>query len=549
MKNSFLEEALRYEEMGLSVIPILPGQKKPLIKWQSYQTQRATNKQIREWWAETPNANVGIVTGRISNLFVIDLDRYAPEYDENMVVKYIPDNLICPVVLTPRNGQHLYFSMPDEDISIGARFLPGCDFRGEGGYVLAPPSVNGTGKAYTWSVDLVDAKLEAPPVAIIKKISTIYRGVTENVTGIKQSVTPVTICDIWQNGKRDENLYHVAQCLANTGNEDWYIKQVLTAIMTSWGEHDEKWINTKVESAFHRLERRAINIAQEVENFVSVTTGYFSVTDCYSLLHSVTAKDKAAIRQALNRLKERGVIEKYGLKDGVYKFVEKDIESIIFDVDDEEEKEYPIRLPLGLNDLIEVAEGNIILIAGEFNSGKTTMMLNILKDNKNTVPIRYISSEMGKGEFKKRFKGFGLPMDFWYQDKMTEYIQRSSDFHMVLQKDALNIIDYLEFPGGDYTQGAEIMRKIYDNLGKGVAVVAVQKKEGQRMPRAGDMLLEKPRLAITLTKESNERAIGIAEIIKAKLVKLGKADGKKLRYEILNLGSRIKTITDWGWWR
>ena len=69
-----IDYALKYYEQGFSVIPIIPGQKKPMIKWQPYQNERATPEQIKQWWTETPNANVGIVTGKISDLFVIDLD-------------------------------------------------------------------------------------------------------------------------------------------------------------------------------------------------------------------------------------------------------------------------------------------------------------------------------------------------------------------------------------------------------------------------------------------------------------------------------------------
>ena len=79
--------------------------------------------------------------------------------------------------------------------------------------------------------------------------------------------------------------------------------------------------------------------------------------------------------------------------------------------------------------------------------------------------------------------------------------------------------------------------------------MAVQKKENLRMPRSGDMIVEKPRLAISLSKynSSGEFPQGIAEILKCKIPKLGKVDGKKLRFELQKQGSKFHVLNDWGY--
>jgi Fe2+ or Zn2+ uptake regulation protein len=546
--NNYLNHALRYCDLGFSVIPIIPGKKKPMIKWEPYQTQRADRNQIESWWQQWPNANVGIVTGEVSDLFVVDIDT---DEGQSNLLEYGFESIVNPTVKTPRGGQHIYFKYPKgHDITIGAGVIKGTDFRGNRGYVLAPPSVNGNGQPYAWEVNLENGFGADLPLLYIKKInSTIYRDVT---TSEKQQNPELQSVTYFEHGRRDNDLFHIANCLVKGGAEKQAIADVLERIILSWGEKpDRQWVDAKIKSAMDRADRKERNLAQEVSDFVAVTNGYFSVTSCYSVLQTVTKQDKTTIRVSLNRLKDKGIIERHPTQDGIYRRVEKDFEFINFDENEPDEVEYPVKLPLGLNDIAEVSQGNIILVAGEFNAGKTAFLLNVLRHNKGKIPIRYISSEMKKSEFKKRFASFVLPMSFWMQDEMTEYILKSFDFHTCIKPEALNIIDYMEFKDSDYTKGAEYLTQIHDKLTTGIAIVAIQKKEGQRMPRSGDMIVEKPRLAISLSKyeTANDDPQGICSILKCKMPKLGKIDGKNLRFELQRQGSLFHVLNDWGYTR
>jgi putative DNA primase/helicase len=62
---SMLDEALRYSKMNLSVIPV-GKDKRPLFSWKEYQDRLATEDEIKTWWTKYPEANIGIVTGKIS---------------------------------------------------------------------------------------------------------------------------------------------------------------------------------------------------------------------------------------------------------------------------------------------------------------------------------------------------------------------------------------------------------------------------------------------------------------------------------------------------
>ena len=71
--NEFLSAALHYHSLGWSVFPV-GKDKKPLIKWTKYQSERATPEQIKAWFEQWPNMNLGVTTGALSGLVVLDLD-------------------------------------------------------------------------------------------------------------------------------------------------------------------------------------------------------------------------------------------------------------------------------------------------------------------------------------------------------------------------------------------------------------------------------------------------------------------------------------------
>ena len=166
---NFLEIALKYYDMGFSVIPIVAGKKDPsYVKWTTYQTTKASKEEIIEWWTKWPKANIAIVTGKLSNLFVADLDKYKKEYSEELALQFFPDSLLTATSLSPQKGEHLYFSFP-ENFKVGGRSDQklAIDFRAEGNYIVAPPSVNGNGIAYRWLNSIFDTPLAPVPDAYI----------------------------------------------------------------------------------------------------------------------------------------------------------------------------------------------------------------------------------------------------------------------------------------------------------------------------------------------------------------------------------------------
>src|SRR3989344_365389 len=72
--NQKLKAALQYAEMGLSIIPT-GADKRPLIKWEAYQNRCATIDEINNWWKQWPEANPALITGKISGVVALDLDK------------------------------------------------------------------------------------------------------------------------------------------------------------------------------------------------------------------------------------------------------------------------------------------------------------------------------------------------------------------------------------------------------------------------------------------------------------------------------------------
>ena len=107
--------------------------------------------QVRQWWSRWPDANVAIRTGSVSGLVVLDVD---PDHGgddslESILVRFgpLPDGRL---VRTGSGGRHFYFAHPGGTVrnDTGRRLGPGLDIRGDGGYVIAPPSRHASGRSY-----------------------------------------------------------------------------------------------------------------------------------------------------------------------------------------------------------------------------------------------------------------------------------------------------------------------------------------------------------------------------------------------------------------
>lgn len=153
-----LDHALRYLQMGLSVLPLIPRPepdpkemaKRPALKgWKHLQEKAATAEEAVDWWRKNPSRGVGIVTGAVSGVVVVDLD--TPQAVA-WAAEHLPET---PWTAMTGKGEHRYYRHPGATIKNGVRVkcVGGADglavdLRADGGYVVAPPSIHPNGTPY-----------------------------------------------------------------------------------------------------------------------------------------------------------------------------------------------------------------------------------------------------------------------------------------------------------------------------------------------------------------------------------------------------------------
>lgn len=187
--GAMLDAALAYAARGWPVFPCSPRDKRPLvaadrdhagksIKGTGGLKKASTDTdQLRIWWSQWPDAMIGVAMGG-NGLFVLDFD---PRIDDATGEEWTLDRLkgeleeqiggalpVSLAVRTPSGGVHVYLNQPAGNPIRNRGNLPRhVDVRGEGGYVIAPPSVMQDGRRYRWLRDDAEAAIVDAPAALV----------------------------------------------------------------------------------------------------------------------------------------------------------------------------------------------------------------------------------------------------------------------------------------------------------------------------------------------------------------------------------------------
>lgn len=142
------ESARAIAAAGVSVFPLQPRGKIPLTA-NGFKNATTDLEQIAAWWQQWPDANIGTPTGITFD--VVDIDGTAGLRTMYSGAVPLVDTLtVLGVALTARDGgRHLY--VPASGRGNKAALYPAVDYRGVGGYVVAPPSIGGSGRRYRWT--------------------------------------------------------------------------------------------------------------------------------------------------------------------------------------------------------------------------------------------------------------------------------------------------------------------------------------------------------------------------------------------------------------
>ena len=211
MSSAARNEATLYHRRGWCPIPVKERSKATsLVQLAPYLKRRATKEELNAW---TWNG-VGIVTGGLSGLLVLDVDGERGE--EKLKELGHP---VTPMVRTAGGGLHLYFKHPGENVRTGIRVAPELDVKGAGGYVVAPPSLGANGRRYEWIISPEEAELADPPEWIMRLLERPRRSGAAPPVGKK--IPP---------GSRNQELASIAGTMRRRGMEE---PEILAALRTA----------------------------------------------------------------------------------------------------------------------------------------------------------------------------------------------------------------------------------------------------------------------------------------------------------------------------
>ena len=160
MQNGLIDAALSYALRGFYVFPCKPGEKVPLTK-HGVKDATIDPKQIREWWAKWPDANIALACGPKSGIYVVDIDVDAEKgIDGWASLHALPGDLPLTVRQdTPRGGAHFLYRTDNPPKNKNS-FHPGIDIRSDGYYIMLAPSIHPNGKVYAWTRDFGPDEIE-----------------------------------------------------------------------------------------------------------------------------------------------------------------------------------------------------------------------------------------------------------------------------------------------------------------------------------------------------------------------------------------------------
>lgn len=304
--NETIEKAIKYASLGFSVIPLGPITKDsegkkiigyPKGGWKEYQERIATREEIEDWNCK----NLGIVTGSISNLLVLDLDSYKPNFDKSLVESFrLP---ITPVQQTASGGRQYFFKLPPgliikNDVCIGSKDS-GVDIRGEGGMVIVPPSKTPYGD-YSWSINIGDEPIADVPPVLLELLTN------ESAGQIKSKSRLPDLVGLNEGGGRNNAIASFSGKLLATTARDKWDEEVWPTVLAVNATYKPPLGITELQSVYESIKNRELTKRQSqgISSSAEVKIPYVSAITHAELI----SKDFPPARYTIDPFFEQGTM-------------------------------------------------------------------------------------------------------------------------------------------------------------------------------------------------------------------------------------------------
>ena len=237
--TTFDEQIKEYIDYGWSILPVRPDEKRPYMSnWLQYTKIKASYEMVDSWFHNLAGAGVGAVTGRISNMVVLDVEESCPIPIEELLRKY-PTQMVAK---SGGGGYHLYYTYPQNQSRVAnrVRIFEGADLRADGGFIVLPPTMHPSGNRYEW---VKKGPLGAFPMGLLdlKAQSTAFNEgwITEALRGVSE-------------GGRNDTCARLAGYFFKKGmNAD-----IVEALLLDWNERNDPPLPTReVRTTIKSIER------------------------------------------------------------------------------------------------------------------------------------------------------------------------------------------------------------------------------------------------------------------------------------------------------
>lgn len=293
--KSMKEWALYYAELGLAVFPLAYRNKVPAIEG-GCKAATTEKSKIERWWNQNPRYNIGIATGNKSNgLVVIDLDvdknkgidGYEVLRDWQNKHGELPETWQS---ITGRGGYH-YFYKDTITHSNKVGLYEGVDIRGEGGYIVAPPSVHPNGNTYEWEQEPKEYEI----AQVDDIVNDFFKGEKQRIDS--EHKTNFKVPELIPEGKRVDTIVRLIASLRTKGLDDDAIKAAVRV-------ENEKRCNPPLKEK--ELEKAV---------FPALKRDWQVNSPYYNNFNAMNENDNKYVNEVLEKLNELNAVERFPMND------------------------------------------------------------------------------------------------------------------------------------------------------------------------------------------------------------------------------------------